>query len=105
MMDPLYATWPMSSPLPPQHRPAPRMVDPMDAFSFGQPARGLHAWQQEWAPALDLFDIDRPDGAPPAPLTFAKLLGLVALLTVFAGILLGAVGRLVMGAFSSALGS
>lgn len=77
----------------------------MDAFSFGQPARGLHALQQEWAPALDLFDVDRPDDAPPAPLVIAKLIGLTLCLTAFAGVLISAAGRLVIGAFSGALGS
>jgi hypothetical protein len=98
-MDPLYATWPMGPPLPMQGRPERRLVDSMDVFSFGRPARGLHAFQQEWAPALDLFDVDRPDDAPPAPWTLAKLLGLVALLTVLAGVLLGTVGRAAIEAF------
>jgi hypothetical protein len=105
MMDPLYATWPIQPLLPTRGRPAPRRVDAMDAFSFGQPARGVHAFQQEWAPAFDLFDTDRPDDAPPAPLVLAKLIGLTLCLAVFAGVLVGAVGRLVIGAFSGALGS
>jgi hypothetical protein len=98
MMDPLYATWPMGTPLPTHER---RLVRSMDAFSFGRPARGLHAFQQEWAPALDLFDIDRPDDAPQAaPLALVKLVALVACLTMFAGLLLGIVGRVVIEAFS-----
>lgn len=69
----------------------------MDAFSFGQPARGLHALQQEWASALDLFDVDRPDDVPPAPLALAKLVGLVACLTAFAGLLISTIGRALVG--------
>jgi hypothetical protein len=100
MMDPLYATWPTQPLLPTSVQPVPQRVDSVDAFSFGEPAHGLHAFRQEWAPALDLFDNDRPDNAPPAPLALAKLVGLVACLTVFAGVLVGTVGRLVVGAFS-----
>ncbi len=77
----------------------------MDAFSFGEPPRGLRAFRQEWAPALDLFDVHRPDGAPPTPLALAKLLGLVICLTVFAGVLLGTVGRVMVEAFFGTLGS
>jgi hypothetical protein len=69
----------------------------MDAFSFGQPARGVRAVQQEWAPALDLFDVDRPDDAPPAALVLAKLVGFVMCLTAIAGVLIGTVGRVVVG--------
>jgi hypothetical protein len=105
MMDPLYATWPMGLPLPTRGRPERRLVDSMDAFSFGQPARGVHAIQREWASAFDLFDSDRREDAPPAPLALAKLVGLVACLTVFAGLLLGTVGRLAVGAFSGTPGS
>jgi hypothetical protein len=97
MMDPLYASWPI--PLRTRAGPERRQVGSMDAFSFGQPARGAQAFRQVWAPALDLFDSDRTDDAPPAPLTLAKLLGLVALLTVLAGVLLGTVGRAAIEAF------
>ena len=82
-----------------QSEPTTSTVVSAGAFSFGEPARGLHAFRQEWAPALDLFDIDRPDDAPPAALTLAKLLGLVALLTVLAGLLLGTVSRAAVQAF------
>ena len=99
MMDPLYATWPIGSSLPTSDPTVRRLVDPMDVFSFGRPARGLHALRQEWAPALDLFDVDRPDDAPPAPWTLVKLLGLVAFLTALAGVLLGTLGRAAIDAF------
>jgi hypothetical protein len=81
-------------------RPGLRLIESMDTFSFGQPARGLHAFHQEWAPALDLFDTDRPDDAPRAPVALVKLVALVACLTTFAGLLLGIVGRVVIEAFS-----
>ena len=77
----------------------------MDAFSFGQPARGLRALRQEWAPALDLFDVHRPDDAPATPVVLAKLVGLVICLTVFAGLLLGTVGRAIVEALFGTLGS
>jgi hypothetical protein len=100
-MDPLYATWPIGKNSPTLGWPQRRLVGSMDAFSFGRPARGLHAFRQEWAPALDLFDIDRPDDAPQAaPLALVKLVVLVAGLTMFAGLLLGIVGRVVIEAFS-----
>jgi hypothetical protein len=100
MMDSLYAPWRIGAPFATRDRPELRLMESTDAFSFGEPAHGLHAFRQEWAPALDLFDNDRPDNAPPATLALAKLVGLVACLTVFAGVLVGAVGRLVVGAFS-----
>ena len=84
--------------------PASSSIEPMDVFSFGQPARGLRALRQEWAPARDLFDVHSPDDAPPTPLVLAKLLGLVVCLTVFAGVLLGTVGRVMVESFFGVLG-
>jgi hypothetical protein len=105
MMDPLYATWPTGLPLPTRDRPERRLVDAMDAFSFGQPARGVHALQQEWAPALDLFDVDRPDDAPSALQALAKLIGLVVCLTAVAGVLISTVGRALVGLLTGSPGS
>jgi hypothetical protein len=104
MMDALYAGWPTAAPVT-SDRPGPRPIDTTEAFSFGEPPRGVRASRQEWAPALDLFDIDRSGDVPPAPLALAKLVGLVLCLTGFAGVLLGTVWRLVLGAFSGTPGS
>jgi len=97
MMDPLYAPWGVAAPSATRDRTGSRRVQSAGAFSFGEPARGLHALRQEWAPALDLFDIDRPDDAPPAPLALAKLIGLVACLTGLAGLLVSTVAKAVAG--------
>lgn len=103
-MDSLYVPWPTAS-IPAFDRPDPRPIDSMDAFSFGEPARGLRALRQEWAPAFDLFDVHRPDNSPPTPLVLAKLVGLVICLTVFAGVLLATVGRVMVESFFGVLGS
>jgi hypothetical protein len=102
-MDSLYVTWPTVSPTLPD-LPDSRSIEPMDAFSFGQPARGLRALRQEWAPAFDLFDVHRPEDSPPTPFVLAKLVGLVICLTVFAGVLLGTVGRVMVESFFGVLG-
>jgi len=102
-MDSLYVHWPTASRTT-SDLPDSRSIEPMDTFSFGQPARGLRAVRQEWAPAIDLFDVHRPDDAAPTPLVLAKLLGLVVCLTVFAGLLLGTVGRVMVESFFGVLG-